>query len=438
MIRIPFLKSRTLQLCVALALVILTVNLVTFTTSKVAFTESYPAVVCPADSENEDSFISLASSKVLIRKSGTSTMAFKESRNSRLAGGSQAVIVDSQALTPISWQTRPGIWAGAVTCLAPITSQWFVGGSADVTSKGRLTLVNSGLGRAFIGVSVYTEAGLQSEQVIPVKANSVKSVRLSFLTPGSRTLAINVVSQSGRVNAFLVDERGRGLQALGGDSVNSISAPSRSLVIPAIPHISSRASDQQHVLRIMVPGNVAAEIKANIISADESFAPAGIDGRLIAPGKVIDLPLNVLTSSPRFALELSADRPILAAVFSKTLASGKSDFLWSTPVPELESSAYSVTGTSPLLVFAGEKISVDLEVGSSKGKLFKVELRGTGLLTYQVGAKARTIKVKKSSSGIYGAALINSASGSGYAPLLPGTTLTRSSVPQSDIRVLIP
>ena len=33
---------------------------------------------------------------------------------------------------------------------------------------------------------------------------------------------------------------------------------------------------------------------------------------------------------------------------------------------------------------------------------------------------------------------INSASGSGYAPLLPGTSLTRSSVPQSDIRVLIP
>jgi hypothetical protein len=432
------IKNRGVQLFAALAAVILTVNLVTFTTSKVAFTESYPAIVCPADSENEDSFISLASSKVSIRKSGTSTMAFKESRNNRLAGGVEATIIDSQAITPISWQTRPGIWAGAVTCLAPITSQWFVGGSADVTSKGRLTLVNSGLGRALVGVSVFTESGSQIEQVIPVKANSVKSVRLSYLTPGSRALVINVVSQSGRVNAFLIDERGRGLQSLGGDAVNSISTPSRSLVIPAIPHTSSRASNQQHILRLMVPGDVAAEIKANIISADESFAPAGIDGRLIAPGKVIDLPLNVLTSSPRFALELTADRPIVAAVFSKTLASGKSDFLWSTPVPELQPSAYSITGTSPLLVFAGEEISVDLEIGASKGKIFKVELRGSGLLTYQVGAKARTVTVKKSSSDTYGAALINSASGSGYAPLLPGTTLTRSSIPQSDIRVLIP
>jgi hypothetical protein len=301
-----------------------------------------------------------------------------------------------------------------------------------------LTLVNSGLGRALVGVSIFTEAGSQIEQVIPVKANSVRDLRLSYLAPGSRALVINVISQSGRVNAFLVDERGRGLQTLGGDSVNSISTPSRSLVIPAIPHLATRGNNQEHILRIMVPGEVGAEIKANIVSADESFAPSGIDGRLIAPGKVIDLPMSVLTSSPRFALELKADRPIVAAVFSKTLVNGKSDFLWSTPVPELQQSIFSVTGTSPLLVFAGEKISVDLEIGAPKGKIFKVELRGSGLLTYQVGSKARTVKVSKSSSEIYGAALINSGSGSGYAPLLPGTSLTRSSVPQSDIRVLIP
>jgi hypothetical protein len=432
------IKNRNFQLLAAITLVILTINLVSFTTNKVAFTESYPAVVCPSDSENEDSYISLASSKVLVRKSGTSTLAFKESGNSRLPGGSQAIIVDSQAITPISWQTRPGIWAGAITCIAPIASQWFAGGTADVTSKGRLTLVNSGLGRALVGLSIFTEAGSQIEQVIPVKANSVKSLRLSALAPGSRALVINVVTQTGRVNAFLNDERGRGLQALGGDSVNSISSPERSLIIPAIPHLTSRNASQQHILRLMVPGDVGAELKANVISADESFAPAGIDGRFIAPGKVVDLPLNVLTASPRFALQLSADRPIIAAVFSKTLVANKSDFLWSTPVPELQPSVYSVTGTSPLLVFTGENISVDLEIGAPKGKIFTVELRGSDLLTYQVGDKARTVRVLKTSTDTYGAALINSASGSGYAPLLPGTSLTRSSVPQSDIRVLIP
>ena len=72
------IRNRNIQLFAALIIVILTVNLVSFTTSKVAYTESYPAVVCPADSENEDSFISLASSKALVRKSGTSTMKVTE------------------------------------------------------------------------------------------------------------------------------------------------------------------------------------------------------------------------------------------------------------------------------------------------------------------------------------------------------------------------
>jgi len=432
------IRNRNFQLLAAIAAVLLFVNVVSFTNDEVAYTESYPAVVCPPNGANEDSLISLASSKTLVRKTGTSTAKFKEAGANRPAGSSQALIVDSQAVTPISWKARPGIWAGAITCIAPITSQWFAGGSADVTSKGRLTLVNSGLGRALVAVNTYTEAGAAIEQVFAVKANSTKDLRLSSLTPGSRALVINVVSQTGRVNAFLVDERGRGLQALGGDSINSIASPTSSVMIPAIPHRATQGGKQQHILRILVPGEVGAELKANIISAQESFAPTGIDGRFIAAGKVIEIPINVLTSSPLFALELKADRPIIAAVFTKTLVDNKSDFLWSTPVPELLPGLFSITGTSPLLVFSGREISVDLEISAPKAKVSTVELRGSGLLSYQVGEKARVVKVRKSSGGVYAAALINTKSGSGYAPLLPGTTLTRSSVPQSDIRVLIP
>lgn len=432
------IRNRKFQLLTAIAAVAIFVNLVSFTSEKVAYTESYPAVVCPANSENEDSLISLPSTKTLVRKSGTSSIKFKEAGFSRLAGSSQALVIDSQAITPIAWKARPGVWAGAITCIAPITSQWFAGGSADVTSKGRLTLVNSGLGRALVAVRTYTEAGAASEQVFAVKANSTKDLRLSYLTPGSRALVINVISQTGRVNAFLVDERGRGLQALGGDTINSIATPTNSLMIPAIPHLASRGDTQQHILRLMVPGEVGAELKANIISAEESFAPSGIDGRFIAPGKVIEIPINILTTSKLFALELKADRPIIAAVFSKTLAENKSDFLWSTPVPELIPTSFATTGASPLMVFSGQEISVDLEVTTPKRKVSTVKLRGSGLLTYQVGDKARIVKVLKSSAGVHGAALISTKSGSGYAPLLAGTTLTRSSVPQSDIRVLIP
>jgi hypothetical protein len=91
-----------------------------------------------------------------------------------------------------------------------------------------------------------------------------------------------------------------------------------------------------------------------------------------------------------------------------------------------------------LLVFTGEEISIDLQLNSPKGKVKKVEIRGSGVATYLVGEKVRTITILKSSSDTYGAALISSGSGYGFAPLIRGSLLTRTSVPRSDIRVLIP
>jgi hypothetical protein len=116
----------------------------------------------------------------------------------------------------------------------------------------------------------------------------------------------------------------------------------------------------------------------------------------------------------------------------------KSDFTWSTSVQPLEPSSFSVTGLAPLLVFTGDEISIDLQLNSPKGLVKKVEIRGSGVATYLVGEKVRTVTILKSSSDTYGAALISSGSGYGFAPLVRGSLLTRTSVPRSDIRVLIP
>ena len=148
--------------------------------------------------------------------------------------------------------------------------------------------------------------------------------------------------------------------------------------------------------------------------------------------------MNLIAPTGKYALTLTSDQPILAAVKSATLAQNKSDFTWSTSVPALTPSTYSITGLAPMLVFSGEEISVDLQLNSPKGKVSKVEIRGSGVATYLIGEKVRTVTILKSSSDTYGAALISSGSGYGFAPLVQGSDLTRTSVPRSDIRVLIP
>jgi hypothetical protein len=68
-----------------------------------------------------------------------------------------------------------------------------------------------------------------------MKPNSFTSLPLASLAPGSQKIAIHLLPRSGRVNGFVVDERGKGLQALGGDLVNSTGDPTKKLTIPAIP-----------------------------------------------------------------------------------------------------------------------------------------------------------------------------------------------------------
>ena len=432
------MRNRALQLLAAVVSILLFINIINFTTKSNQYSESYPAVVCPAVGSGELSAISLSSAKTPIRKTGISTMKFKESRTRRLSGTAQATIIDSRISTPISWQARKGVWAGGLTCLAPVTSQWFVGATADLTSKGTLSLVNSGLGKALVGVTVYTENGAQAEKLIAIKANSLTAISLASLAPGSQSIAIHVTPQTGRVNAFVTDERGRGLRALGGDTINSVENPTKTVVIPAIPQQTGRNSVLPHTLRILIPGEVDTQIKVELRSTDGTFAPAGVDGRTIPAGKVIDIPLDVIMQTGKFALVISADRPLVASVFTKTNALGKSDFIWSTGVPELTTSTYSVTGLAPTLVFTGDQISVNLELTNSKGLHQKVEVRGTDIATLRISDQIRAIAITKSSSKTFGAALISSKSGYGYAPLRPGSVLTRTSIPRSNIRVLIP
>ena len=432
------MKKRALILFAATISVVLVSNLLDFTAKNNRYSESFPTVVCPPNLSGQKSVIALSSPKTPIRRTGTSAMAFANSRFRVLAGSSQATVIDSQGMTPLSWQVQSGSWAGGITCLAPALSQWFVGGTADITSKGTLTLVNSGLGKALINVTVYTENGVQADQTLSVKANSYLALQLASLAPGSSSIAIHVTPQTGRVSAFLTDQRGRGLRGLGGDTVNSVANPLKTVVIPAIPQQTGKKTSLPHTLRILIPGEVGSTISVVITSTDGTFAPAGIDGKMIPAGKVVDIPLNVIMPSGKFALHISSERPLVASVLTKTKSLGVSDFIWSTSVPELAKGSYSVTGLSPFLVFTGDQVDVKLDITSIDGKSKSVEVRGTDIATYQISPRTRSFTVTDTSEATYAAALITSKSGFGYAPLLTGSSLTRTSIPRSNIRVLIP
>ena len=431
-------KERSILLAVAITFVLLSSNLLNFTVSTKSFSESYPSTVCPPSIPGLSTAISLTSAEMQLRKTGTNSMKTKTVKVSRYAVTSQSAIIESEEVTPVVWQARKGVWAGSVACSAPATSQWFIGATADITSKGSLNLVNSGLGRALVSVSVFTEKGSLTPQEFIVKANSYENIPLVSLAPGAKRISIHVVPKSGRVNAFLIDERGKGLRALGGDVVNPSSNPEKLLEIPAIPQLNKRNLATSHTLRLLVPGEINARISAEIRSTDGTFSPVGINGKVIANQKVIEIPMNIKMDSGIFALIINSDQPILGSVFSKTLAEGKSDFVWSTSAPKLSDFTLATTGLAPTLVFTGKSVRATLEVVSSKGELRSVIIRGEDIATYKVSASTRSVRFTKIARGVTGAALISSKSGYGYLPLTPGSVLTKSAIPTSNISVLNP
>ena len=425
-------------MALATATVLFLSNILNVTVSTSRFNTTYPASVCPPNTTGLTTAISLTSPKTLVRKTGTTSMQTSPVGIRRFAVAAQSAVVEAGSVTPVAWQVRTGVWAGAVPCSAPVASQWFVGATADITSKGSLNVVNSGLGRALVEIDVFTENGATTPRTISLKANTFTSLSLASLAPGSKQIAIHLLPRSGRVNGFVIDERGKGLQALGGDIVNSTGEPTKKIQIPAIPQQTGKKSSTAHTLRLLVPGDVDARITAVIKSTDGTFAPTGIDGRVIAHKKVIEIPLDVTMASGKFALHITSDQPILGSVFSQTLVQGKRDFVWSTSAQDLTEYTLATTGLAPTLVFTGTSIKVNLELTYTNGRSKTIKISAEDIATFVVPDSVRAVSFTDISSGTSGAALISSKSGYGYIPLNAGSVLSKSSIPASNIRVLNP
>jgi hypothetical protein len=351
-------------------------------------------------------------------------------------------IIESQGATPVVWQIRKGIWAGATICSSLQNEQWFVGGSADVTSKGRILLVNSGLSAAIVDLQIWNEMGQQPTKPVSLKANSYSEIGIDTLAPGSRQVVVQAITRAGRVTSYMLDERGRGLRALGGDIINFAPSAKKEIFIPAIPHTVKKVGNKQvelpHSLRLLVPGEIDARVSVKVLSTDGSFIPAGLENKFVKAGSVATLDLNPNLPSSKFGIQITSDEPLVASVFSETMAEGKSDFIWSTASPELIEFSISTTGLAPQLIFIGSSINIEAELFLSKGKRKQIKIKGDEIATFKVPDGVRSITFTKVGKGIYGAGLIATKSGYGYFPLAAGSVLTKSSVPVSNIRVLSP
>lgn len=404
-----------------------------------SYSESYPAVICPPTLAGLSSQISLASTKTPFQRVQNPTTKTEPVKVLRLPVNKDSLLFNSEGLTPVVWQSKAASWAGGAICTGPATSQWFVGGTADITTRGRLIIINSGLSDAVVDVQSYTENGKQPLRTINVVSKNYTVIPTDSLAPGDRFLTVHVAPRSGRINAFLIDEQSKGLSALGGDLVNFTSTASKSVMIPAVPHqIIKNAKASPHTLRVLTPGDVDASVTAEVLSDDGVFVPVGLTSRTISAGVVTELKFTPNITSKILAVRITSTEPVVAAIKTTVTDVGSRDFVWSTSAPELAPLTIAITGLTPLISFAGESINVSLDVTLTNGKVVRKTVKGSDIATWRAPVAARSFTITKVGPETFAGALVSSVNGYGYFPIAAGSVLTKIELPESNIRVLNP
>ena len=393
------------------------------------YSENYPELVCP-NIGGAQTQVSLTSSKKLVRFLPAKNYNFVPAKTNRLLTNTSSVIVDGEGTSSMAWISKSGVWAGGVNCLAPQEVQYFVGATADVTSKAKLVVVNAGLSSSIVDVITFSESS-SFKKTINVAKNQVTSLNLVALAPGAKSVALQVIPRTGRVTSYLVDERGRGLRLLGGDVVNSQSTLNKNLWIPGIAH---SATNKSHLLRILNPGAAATLITVEILSKEGRYIPVGLDNRKIAGGKVADISFDYDGKQTSFGIRITSDQIIAASVFSRVGA----DFVWSSASTPGTTGTWAVTGLDPNMQFVGNEIEAEIKVLMPRKKIIAKRLVGNDYLTYKLPSGAIGVRIDRISRDTASALLVTSQSGIGYLPLVSGSELTRSTVPTANIGVLNP
>jgi len=193
-----------------------------------------------------------------------------------------------------------------------------------------------------------------------------------------------------------------------------------------------------HYLRLFVPGIADANFTLELLSSDGRFIPVGYSERRLPSGKVIELELKPEVAQGEFAIQITSDQPLVAAIRSRAISNGHSDFVWSTPSPALGPMQIAIGGILPKIVFAGDVIAVDLKVQYSSGKIKEMSITGADLVTWQVPNNAIAITIINAGKDNYAGALIAAKSGFAFFPIASGAEIMKSAIPSSNIQVLNP
>ncbi len=315
-----------------------------------------------------------------------------------------------------TWQVdRDGLGGlASVACASPQEEVWLLGGGAGAGRLERLVLVNPGANPVTARVDVHGSTGLigaaSSDVIVPPRSRVTRL--LDAVAAAEVSPAVRVRTNGGGLVASLTDSYQKGSQALGVDTTGPTAPAAVNQLIPAF--VTSGAA----IVRIAVPGRQEAVVGLRVLGpAGLVQVPSGAPVTRVRGGGVVDVPLRGLTAGT-YAVEVTADVPVLASALGVTSRPAGGELTWSTATSALRSFAGAVTH-SPAAAPQASTVHLVARGGIAEVTVWSVlggrvtslrERLGPDRVT-SLGVKADSVWVTVGSGSVYGSVVHRTPSG---------------------------
>lgn len=201
----------------------------------------------------------------------------------------------------------------ALTCTAPRTDQWLVGGSTTVGASARLVLTNPSDVAVEATVTAYGELGELDSRRVAIGPNLQEVVLLEGVVVDASALALHVTASGTGVVAALQDSRLEGFQPFGTDWVVA-SAVGTELALPGIG--TGGSSAQSSTVRLVAPEGGTAHLRLSTPEGDAVWE--GVAALDLEPGVVVDVAVPAVDEG---TVLIESDAPIATgAIVTRTRA----------------------------------------------------------------------------------------------------------------------
>ena len=402
--------------------------------ARILLSGNYPAVVCPGALNGGSQQISLPSKGLRARTVFGANHTLQLQKSLVLAGKTNPILISGNSGSELTFQSiTAGSTADAV-CQVGGSDQWFIGGSGGVTSQGVLEIINSGLSDSEVQIFPYNSKISLAPLSVNIKANSAQRISLATIVPGDESVALHLVTESGRVTSFLLDHRKNGLSEEGSSFVSPVEGPATRSYIGGLLGSSSKTTS---VMRFLVPGNLSATVHLSVFSNGGVFTPVGFDSLTIAHQRVVDVALPQLSLLAPFGIEVSSDQPIFAATLTKRSVGGL-DFAWANQLTPLSTFKVNLAGAGAQFLFMGKSILVRAEWIDVKGKSTVATITGESSALFHPSGPLTVVSFTLLGSDVtYGGAIVTNIDGGlNYFPLLANHLISEVELPVADLRTL--